>query len=175
MMAQQETACLVLNKETEEYLTCAQLRRHPQYAGKWDRSFANEMGRLCSVIGRTEDGQQRIKGTNTFFILHFQDIPKTSINEVCYTSVLCRERPGKSDPNITRRTICGTNVRYPGDVGTKTASLELLKLIIKSVISRNGENFAAFDISNFYLDTPMKKAEYVKIQFSKIPQEFLDA
>ena len=59
-------------------------------------------------------------------------------------------------------------------MGTKTASLELLKLIINSVISRAGAKFVAFDISNFYLDTPMKKAEYVKIQFSKIPLEFVE-
>ena len=148
-------------------MTCAQLRRHPQYTGKWDRSFAKKMGRLCSGIGRNEDGQQRIKGTNTFFVIHFQDIPKTRINEVCYTYVLCQERPGKSFPNRTRIEICGTNVQYPGDVGTKTASPELFKLMINSVISRPGENFTALDISNFYLDTPMKNAEYVKIQFSK--------
>ena len=132
------------------------------------------MGRLCSGIGRNEDGQQRIKGTNTFFFIHFQDTPKTRINEVCYTYVLCQERLGKSDPNRTHITICGTNVQYPGDVVTKTASLEIFKLIINSVISRAGANFAEFDISNFYLDTPMKKAEYVKIQFSKIPQEFVE-
>ena len=155
-------------------MTCAQLRRHPQYAKKWDRSFANEMGRLFLVIGRNEDSQKHIKVTNKFFVIHFQDIPKTRINEVCYTYVLCQERPEKSDPNRTHITICVTNVQYSVDVGTKTASLELLKLIINSVISRAGAKFVAFDIRNFYLDTPMKKAEYVKIQFSKIPQEFVD-
>ena len=82
--------------------------------------------------------------------------------------------PRKSDLNRTRITICGTNVQYPGDVGTTTASREILKLIINSVISRASAKFVAFDISNFYLDTPMKKAEYVKIHFSKIPQEFVD-
>ena len=110
----------------------------------------------------------------TINVIHFQDIPKTRINEVCYTSVLCQERPGKIDPNRTCITICGTNFQYPGGVGTKTSSLEILKLIINSVILRAGENFVAFDISNFYLDTPMKKAEYVKMQFSKIPQECVD-
>ena len=144
-------------------MTCAHLRRHPQYAGKWDRSFANEMGRLFLVIGRNEDSQKHIKVTNKFFVIHFQDIPKTRINEVCYTSVLCQEYPGKSDPNRTRITICGTNVQYPEEVGTKKASLEFLKLMINSVISRPGANFAVLDIRNFYLDNPMKKAEYVKI------------
>ena len=93
----------------------------PTICKKWDRSFANEMGQLFLGIIRKEDGQQRIKGTNTFLVIYFQDIPKTRINEACYTSVLCKERPGKSDPNRTRITICGTNVQYPGDLGTKTA------------------------------------------------------
>ena len=34
MLAQQATLCLVLNKETGEYMTCTQLRHHPQYAKK---------------------------------------------------------------------------------------------------------------------------------------------
>ena len=144
MLEQQATACLVLNKETGEYMTCAQLRRHPKNAKKWERSFANETGRIFSSIGRNEDGQKRIKDTNKFFVIHFQDIPNTRINEVCYTSLLCQERPGKSDPNRTRITICGTNVQYTGDVGTKTASLELPKIIINSVISRVGAKIVAF-------------------------------
>ena len=153
---------------------CAQLRRHPQYAEKWNRSLANKIGRLFLGIGINEDGQHRIKGTNTFFIIHFQDISKTRIHEVCYTYVLCQELPGKSYSNRTCITICGTNVRYPRDVGTKTASLEILNLIINSVISRQGAKFSAPDIRNFHLNTPIKKARYVKIQFSGIPQEFVD-
>ena len=66
------------------------------------------------------------------------------------------------------------NVQYPCDVGTKTASINILNLIINSVISRAGAKFVAFGIRNFYLNTPMKKAEYVKIKFSKIPQELVD-
>ena len=66
--------------------------------------------------------------------------------------------------------MCDTQVMWE----QKTASLELLKLIINSVISRAGAKVVAFDISNFYLDAPTKKAEYVKMQFSKIPQEFVD-
>ena len=31
-----------------------------------------------------------------------------------------------------------------------------------------------FDIENFFLSTPLDKPEYVKIQLSKIPQEFID-
>ena len=78
-------------------------------------------------------------------------------------------RPGKKDPNRTRITICGTHVCYPGDVGTNTASLELLKLMINSVLSRSGDKYVCFDIEFFYLSTPLGRPEYVKIQLSKIP------
>ena len=134
-------------------MTCAHLCRHPQYSKKWDWYFANKIGRLCLAVGRNEYSQHCIKGTKIFFVIHFQDIPKTRINELCYTSVLCQERPGKIDPNRTRIIICGTNVHYPGNVRTKIASLEILKIIIKSVVSRAAETFVAFEISNFDLDT----------------------
>ena len=82
-------------------------------------------------------------------------------------------RTGKKDPNRTRITICGKNVCYQGDVGTNTASIELFKLMINSVLSRAGANCVCFDIEFFYLSTPLGRPEYVKIQLSKIPQEFI--
>ena len=96
------------------------------------------------------------------------------IKEICYTSVVCEVKPRKKDPDRTSIKICGTNVCYPGDVGTNTASLELFKLMINSVLSRAGSKYVCFDIENFYLSTPLDKPEYSKIQLSKIPQELID-
>ena len=100
-------------------------------------------------------------------------MPKDRINKICYTSVVCEVIPGKKDLNRTKITICGTNVCYPGDVGTNTASLELFKLIINIVLSRAGANYMCFDIEFFYLSIPLGRPEYVKIQLTKIPQEFI--
>ena len=95
------------------------------------------MGRLCQGFGKGPNGKgKRIEGTNTFFVIKFEDIPNDRLNEICYKSVVCEARPGKKDPNRTRITIWGTNICYPGDVGTNTASLELFKLMINSVLSR---------------------------------------
>ena len=88
--------------------------------------------------------------------------------------MVCKVRPGGKDPNRTRITICGTNVSYPGDVGTKTTSLEIFKLMINSTLSRKGARFACFDVENFNLGTPLDRPEYIKVQLSKIPQEFID-
>ena len=59
-------------------------------------------------------------------------------------------------------------------MGTKTASLDLVKLVINIVLSRKGAKYVTFDISNFYLQTPLDRPEYVHIKLSDIPQKFID-
>ena len=111
-----------------------------------------------------------MEGTNTFYVIKFEDIPKYRLNKICYASVVCEVRPGKKDPNWTRITICGTHVCYPGDVGINTASLELFKLMNSSILSRTGAKYVCFDIHFFNLSTPLGRPEYVKTQLSKTPQ-----
>ena len=55
-----------------------------------------------------------------------------------------------------------------------TGSLDLVKLIINSVLSRRNARFVCFDLKNFYLQTPMEKSKYVRIKLSDIPQEFIE-
>ena len=45
--------------------------------------------------------------------------------------------------------------------------------MINSIISQTEAKYVCFDIENFYLSTPLGRPEYVRIQFSKIPQEFI--
>ena len=66
-----------------------------------------------------------------------------------YVKVVCEVRPQKTYPNRTRITVAGNHISYPGDVGTPTASLDLFKLILNSVLSRLGAIFAYFDAANF--------------------------
>ena len=87
--------------------------------------------------------------------------------------VVCEVKPHKEDPNLTRITVSGSQICYPGDVGTPTGPLYLIKLIINSVLSRRNARFFSFDLKNFYLQTPMEQSEYVRIKFSDIPQEFV--
>ena len=60
--------------------------------------------------------------------------------------MVCKVRPEKSNPNRKRITIRGNRITFTGDVGTPTASLELAKLVLNSVLSRPGANFTTFDI-----------------------------
>ena len=102
---------------------------------KLNRKIMPMSGNRVNGIGK------RVEGKNTFHIIKFEDIPKDWLNKICYTSVVCKVRPGKKDPNRKIITICGTNVCYPGGVGTKIASLELFKIIINSILSRAGAKY----------------------------------
>ena len=83
--------------------------------------------------------------------------------------VVCEFKPHKEDPNRTRITVAGSQNIYPGDIGTPTVSLELVKLSINSVLLRHNERFISFDLKNFYLRTPMERSEYVRIKLLGIP------
>ena len=68
----------------------------------------------------------------------------------------------------------GNRVVYAGDAGTKTASLDLCKLMMNSVLSRKEAKFITCNIHNYYLATPLDYPEYVKIKLTDIPQEFIN-
>jgi hypothetical protein len=87
--------------------------------------------------------------------------------------VVCEVREGKDDENRTRITVGGNLICYPGNTGTNTALLELIKLMLNSVISRKGARFACIDIKKFYLDTLMEDPENVRIKITDIPEEFI--
>ena len=150
-----------------------QIRKHPAFHKIWNKSYSNKLGRICQGIGTSTRGSvKRAKGTNTFFLIRFEDIPADRRKEITYTKVVCKVRPEKTAPNRTGITIGGNQIFFPGNVGTPTASLELVKLVFNCVLSRPGAKFASFDISNFDLYTPLDCPEYVRVKLSDIPNEF---
>jgi hypothetical protein len=69
--------------------------------------------------------------------------------------------------------VGGNNVNYLGKVATPTAEMLVAKLFLNSIISTHGAQFLTMDIANFYLMTPLKRPEYVKIKLSDIPEEII--
>ena len=63
--------------------------------------------------------------------------------------VVCEVRPQEEDPNITRITVAGSCIFYPGDIGTPIGSLELVKIMINSVLSCSNALFVYFDAKTF--------------------------
>ena len=96
---------------------------------------------------------KHLEGTNTFRLIKFADIPHDRRHESCHSMVVCEVRPHKEDPNCTCITVAVSQICYPGDVGTPTGSLDLVKIIINSVLSRRNARFVSFDFFFKYLQT----------------------
>jgi hypothetical protein len=168
-------ALSVFDPTTGNMLEHCQLRRDPWYKTTWDTLYANELGRLCQGIGSGEaPSSKHVAGTNTFFCINYHNIPSHKRKEICRTMVVCEVRLDKDNPNCVRITIGGNRICYPGNVGTNTASLEHLKLLLNSVLSQKGACFSSIDLKNLYLDTPMPKLKYVGIKIWHIPNKLID-
>ena len=164
----------LLDEETGQLMEYRQLHKHPNYAATWTMSCANEMGRLCQGRGRNSEVTRKcVKGTDTFFVVNYNDIPVNIRIEITYTSIICKVCPQKEDPNCTQITIGGNHICYPGDVGTPNASMELFKILVNIFLSCKGARFVCFDINNLYLGTPLDRPEYVRIHQMDIPQKFI--
>jgi hypothetical protein len=167
-------ALYALDPATGGFLEHRQLHHDQWYKPMWDTSYANELGCLCQGIGTgTMPNTKQVAGTNTFFLIDYNDIPVHKCKEICHMLVVCEVRPEKDDPDRTQITIGGSQICYPGDVGTNTTSLELVKILFNSVLSQKGAHFSTIDQKKIYLDTPMPDLEYVRIKMFDIPDKFI--
>jgi hypothetical protein len=157
-----------MDKRSGRMLNYRQLLRHPDYKIDWSLSSANEFGRLANGVGG------RIKNpTNTIRFIRREDIPKDRRKDVTYGQFVCTVRPEKAEPNRTRFTVGGDRINYPGEVATPTADMLVAKMLLNSVVSTKGAKFMTLDISNFYLMTPLKRPEYIRMKLADIPEEII--
>ena len=61
----------------------------------------------------------------------------------------------------------------PSDCGTPASELLTLKLLLNSVISTPGSKFMTINISNFYLNTPMDRYEYMRMKLNISPDDVI--
>ena len=150
-------------------LNYRQLMRHPDYKGPWSLSSANEFGRLANGVGG------RIKNpTNTITFIHKHEVPHDRRKDVTYGQFVCTVRPEKAETNRTRFTVGGDRINYPGEVATPTADMLVAKLLFNSVVSTDKAKFMTMDICKFYLMTPLKRPEYIRMKLSDIPLEIIE-
>ena len=103
-----------------------------------------------------------------------KDVPKERMKDVTYGQFVCMVRPEKSEPNRTRFVVGGDKINYPGEVATPTAEMLVAKLLFNSVVSTVGARFMTMDISNFYLMTPLKRPEFIRINIRDIPDKIIN-
>jgi hypothetical protein len=153
-----EMANAVICPETGKSLKYQELITTLRYKIKWMQSTANEINRLYN--------------TNTIIFIRRSNIPKG--RKVTYGSFVVDIKDHKEEKERARLTVGGDQIEYPGDKSTRTAGLTTEKNLINSVISTLGAKFLVIDIQNFYLNTPLRRFEYMVINLSSIPQETID-
>ena len=84
-----EAAHAVLHQETGELLEYRRLLKHPCFKDVWNRSAADEFGRLAQGIGG------RIKGTDTIRFIHKHEIPADRLKDITYIKFVCNVRTEK--------------------------------------------------------------------------------
>ncbi len=93
-----------------------------------------------------------------------------------YNPVVKQKRNDDGSIQFRVRGTAGGNLfTVPYDVSARTASLDIVKLLIHPVIS--GSYFwMTIDIADFYLGTPLPSSryEYLRIHIDKIPSEIMD-
>ncbi len=112
-------------------------------------SSAIKFGRLAQGVGG------RIKGTETIFFVCKHQVLEDRWKDVTYAKFVCELKPNKAKLHRTGLTVGNNKVHYPGDVGTPTADLTLVKMHINNVVSTSGAQYMTLDVKNFYLNTPM--------------------
>ena len=101
-------------------------------------------------------------------------MPEDCFHDTTYDKFVCNERPQKKEVNRTQVVAVGNLIQYPGEVGTPTAEIMLVKSLWNSVISTKGANYMTMDLKYFYLNTPPKRYEYIKMKLGDIPPEIID-
>jgi hypothetical protein len=75
-----------------------------------------------------------------------------------------------------RGTAGGNLLDVPYDVSARTASLDVVKMLLHSTISDN-KNWFTIDVKDFYLGTPLPEIryEYIRIERKKLPPSSIAA
>eukprot|EP00804_Cyclotella_cryptica_P008100 CCRYP_004591-RA/>CCRYP_004591-RA protein AED:0.17 eAED:0.17 QI:0/0/0/1/0/0/4/0/815 len=150
---------------SDTMLNYRQLLRHPDYNADWTLSSANEFGRLANGVGG------RVKGTNTITFIPKAAVPPNRRKDVTYGTFVCTREKGTQQD---RFVVGGDRINYPGEVATPTADMLVAKMLFNGVVSSLGAKFMTMDITNFYLNTPLKRPEFIRLNIRDIPQEIID-
>eukprot|EP00804_Cyclotella_cryptica_P021964 CCRYP_000899-RA/>CCRYP_000899-RA protein AED:0.44 eAED:0.44 QI:0/-1/0/1/-1/0/1/0/204 len=109
--------------------------------------------------------KKHIEGTSTFKPIQYHDIPTQRKGDHLV-------RLQKADPYHTRITLGVDRIHYPGDCGTKTGSLETVKLLLNAFSPRLPHGLHRL-ISPTFTVTPRWTDKNTRIKLTDIPEEFI--
>ena len=95
------------------------------------------------------------------------------MKDVTYGSFSCDIKPNKEEVNRMRLTMGGDRINYPDDCGTPTVDMILFKTLVNSTISAPNAKCVMMEIKDFYLQTPMRRPEYMHLKLTDISDEVI--
>ena len=164
---QQEFCAGVTHPDTGETITSYQkLMQIPALKHVWEEA-------MCKELGKISNGWNDTEGTQTVrFLTHEEIAAIPSDRTITYARIVVDYRKQKNDPNRVRITVGGNLLKDDQELTVRTADLTTSKVMWNSTISTPGARFMCSDINGFYLETPLPKKEYMRMDMRDIPQAF---
>ena len=114
------------------------------------------------------------KGTYTIHFMsidNIQQIPRD--HTIMYARIVVDSCPQNKNHNHVYITVSGNLINYPCEQTTQTADWSTSKILWNSTLSTTNMWYMCADIKNFHLNTPLDWPQYMKIQASLIPVDFM--
>ena len=118
----------------------------------------------------------RLFSSNTMKPLHIHEQPMHRRKDTSYYNPQIKEKEDATGNRTyrVRGTIGGDRINYPGETSANTAAMPVVKILLQSVVS-DDSNWMTLDIKDYYLNTPLSRPEYIRIQRKLIPPATLAA
>jgi hypothetical protein len=121
-----------------------------EHGAAWQLANANEFRKLVTT-------------TSTMKPIHKSSIPADRRRDIAYYNPRVKEKIKEGiHLRHIRGTIGGDHTNFVGAVSARTASLEVVRTLLNSVLADDAD-FMHCDISDYYLGTPMDRPEFMRI------------
>ena len=116
----------------------------------------------------------RLFESNTMRPIHIHEQPVHRRKDTSYYNPQIKEKEDAMGNRTyrVRGTIGGDRINYPGETSANTAAMPVVKILLQSVIS-DDSNWMTLDIKDYYLNTPLSRPEYIRIQHKLIPSSIM--
>ena len=131
----------------------------------WNKSLSNEWGRLA------QGNDAGVNGTNTIVFIPRAEVPDDK--KVTYASMVCDYRLLKDEKHRIRIIVGEDRLVYYDDAASPATNILETKIMINSTISnaRRGARFITLDIKDYFLATPIRDPEYMRVRLKYIPED----
>ena len=94
-------------------------------------------------------------------------------SRVTHSCIVVSVLPQKEDPTKVRLAVGGGKIGYPEKVTIEMVDITTFNICINSLISTRGAQYSGWEIGNYFLETPMRMSEYMRIHIILVPPDII--